>query len=163
MALVPPGIDKVIQWIALNRKWNPQEAERKFLLGLTVLFILLTSYHYVINVFTNQKYIGWNNRLADFQKVENYLETKAEKEDPIFVNRTGDYWVATRRPTLMPPHEGIKAITEAAKDWDVSWLIIHETSQKLYWEATNQPHQWEQVATFTDSLGQHFILFHLKS
>lgn len=167
MAMVPYGLERTIRFIAARRRaWNVEQATLVLGSGFLVIAALIT-----LSIYLNSVWIApapdaviarWNERTKPFAEVEAWMDANARPDDLLFVGEPAGYYVVTGRQTIITPSDGVEALTRAAQEWNVHYLLLDKDSRGGYlsmYDDQQAENGWVPVATFTDGLGLPQILF----
>lgn len=173
MTLVPPGIERVVRWVAERRSsWNVEQATYILGYGFIGVAMIVTLYTYVGAVWlpaqSNAVVPSWNDRTLPYEEVERWLASEggASLDERIFVLDPPAYYITTKRPALVIPNDGPEVLAEAAHEWNCYWFLLDANNKQHYEEMYTEQTSiagWEHVATFTDGLERDVYLFHLDN
>lgn len=171
MALVPPGIERAVGWVAARRaRWDAAEATRVLGTGFTGLAAVVTLYLYAAAVWLPPTSFSlnprWNERTRAHIAVENRLrQERVPLAVPILVADPPVYHARTDRPALALPSEGPGVAARAAREWEAPWLMLtsdHTPPYSQMYEEGRGTDAWRLVASFEDPLGRPVRLFTLQ-
>lgn len=132
-ALVPVGLETVMNWGGRKRGWNQGQAFTFFSSGLTVLAVTLS-----IFFFTN-RVIGpsladplWGRAERTYREVGSALNHIGFSADEIAaVNNPPGWFLATGRSSIVIPNGGVSELLAAARRYHATYLILEAGQENL--------------------------------
>jgi hypothetical protein len=124
-----PGIDTVVNWIALRRRtWHPRTARRVFRVGLTAVVVAISLFDYSQSVFLSLNPLGlqplWNQANTGYVAVSAWLEENAQEDALVMVVDPPAYFYLTHRPAIVIPNEEVDGILDVARRYDADYLVL---------------------------------------
>jgi len=125
-AVVPSGLDAMVDWGKRVRRWNPSQAGRFFSIGLVLLSILLCT------LVTQKRVLGvsfpppaWDNSWHNYQAIDKALsQAGIDPTAGVLVNNAPGYYVASRRRSLSIPNGDLSTTLQVAQRYDVDYLLL---------------------------------------
>jgi hypothetical protein len=167
---VPPGVDAAVQWVARRRRvWQAEIAARFFRIGFTALAVFFSLFLYAQGVFGSV--IGassdiplWNQRDAEYPAIARWLDQNARADDIVMVVDPPTFYNVSRRRAVMIPTDNADAIFDAARQYNVRYLVLqfdHPKPLKELYKGEATVHGLKPVAEFRDALGRPVTLFEI--
>lgn len=121
-AMAPIGLEMVIA-AARRRNWFTPQAQRIFRLMIFAINMALTLMLINIRVINNE----WDLSEHTFRQVESRLqESGAIPSNVVMVANPPGYYLASGRPAVVTPTSGFADIFDAARKYDVRYLVLEE-------------------------------------
>lgn len=123
-ALVPIGLNSLIQFAANKRKWDTRQAERVFQVGAICMAIFLTLFLSLNKLYVDGIWI-WGKNIEQYRAVGDFLEKEDQEfKSPVMVNNPPGYFLATGEEAIVIPADGVEAIFAAAQSFGVRYLLL---------------------------------------
>ncbi len=126
IALVPIGMQKVIDAGIRKRHWKQDRSIRMFYPALAVvamLFTMLIFWGRVVGPDLGK--MMWDQHAALYSEIESKLvEIGAEPDDVVMVTNPPGYYVSTRRSSIVMPFGDETVLLTAADVYDADYLIL---------------------------------------
>jgi hypothetical protein len=124
-----PGIDSVVDWIALRRRtWHAPTARKVFRLGLAALVVVISLFDYSRAVFLSLDPLGfrpsWNEANTGYIAVSQWLESRAPDDVVVMVVDPPAYYYFTHRPSVVIPNETVDGVLDVAEKYHAEYLIL---------------------------------------
>ena len=125
-AMVPVGLEVVIDWGINRRGWKRNRSWIMFGTGIIAASICLTAYIFVDKLENGLEInVPWNESSSLFTQIESILEQQgANENDVIMINDPPGYTLYTGRSSVMIPTGEMASIHEAIDQFDVRYLAI---------------------------------------
>jgi len=123
-ALVPAGMDGLIDRGVEKRGWNASQARLVFSAGTILICALISGFLFSTRIWGNTG-ADWNLTWQAHQQVEDTLvEFGADFEDVIMVNNPPGFHVATGFPAVVIPDGDVETLIKVAKTYQVKYLAL---------------------------------------
>jgi hypothetical protein len=132
MALVPIGMQSIIEFGIRKRKWKEDRSIRMFYPAILLFALLFTAFVYWMKVFgTDALQNGWEEHAVSFNRIEQRLhELGAEPNDLVMVTDPPGYYVQTGRSGIVTPYGGESDLLAAAYTYHADYLILTQNHVK---------------------------------
>lgn len=132
-ALVPVGLEIMVNWGGRKRGWNPGRAYPVFALGLTVIAITLSAFFFSTRVIgSSLTQPVWDRGERTYQAVGGALNHIGISADEIAaVNNPPAWYLATGRSSIVIPNGGVAELLAAARRYNASYLILEQGQENL--------------------------------
>ena len=127
-ALVPVGLEILVEWtVKIFKKWKTERIG-PFLRGLSVVVVGLISFAVVIS-----KIIGtdeskqplWTLKARTYQNLEGRIQSLgAHSEDIVLVNNPPGFIVATGRAAIVVPNGGQETLMEVVQRYEPKYVLL---------------------------------------
>ena len=162
-ALAACGFEKLIDFGVNKRSWETGKATLLFGATLFIVLACTTGFVYterVIGGDLNNPQWSRSNRTA--LEVGRVLEEiGAAQDDKIMINNPPGLYEATGRESIVMPNGGIREVIEAAKEFNVRYIVLEanhpEGLSELFQDPTSQG-ELEYISTVS---GSHYFSIHL--
>lgn len=122
-ALVPPGLEKVLQAGQRYRRWEVERARPVFRFGLLLLACLLTGMALFLRLPT------WNAEAQTYRQVAALLvEAGARPGDVVIVSNPPGFYLVSGLAAIAVPDGDSRTILRLAQRYGASYLILEEGS-----------------------------------
>ena len=168
---VPPGLDASIRWIALRRRrWNERSAWVFFRTGFVMLAFGLSVFLYSQGVFgiiaaQPPSIPLWNERDAEYSAIGHQLDAwGASPSQPVMTVDPPSFFNESRRRSIYLPTESTDAIFQAARQFDVRYLVLefdHPIPLNELYAGRVKVEGLSPVAKFKDAIGRPVELFEI--
>jgi hypothetical protein len=123
-ALAPAGIDRLVKWVAVKRRWKENEALKVFLIGLIGISFMMSGMIFYKRVYSQP---GWGYESARYRRAELLIEkSNASAGDVVIVGNPPGYFNVTNRPAIAVPNESLDTVLELAKRYNAHYLILEK-------------------------------------
>ena len=162
-ALAGFGFGKVIDFGVNKRNWEQGKATLLFGSTLFVVLACATGFIYagrVIGGDLNNPQWNKSNRTA----IEVGLvmdEIGAEKDDLIMINNPPGLYAATGRESIVIPDGGIKEVVEAAKEFNVRFIVLEANHPEGLSELYQDPTSEGELKYISTVSGSHYFSIQL--
>jgi hypothetical protein len=124
-----PGIDSVVDWIALRRRtWHAPTARKVFRYGLAALVVIISLFDYSRSVFLSLDPLGfrplWNEANTGYVAVSQWLDSRAPDDTVVMVVDPPAYYYFTHRPSVVIPNESVVGVLDVAGRYRAEYLIL---------------------------------------
>lgn len=124
-----PGIDTVVNWIAVRRRtWHPGTARKVFRIGLTAVVVMISLFDYSQAVFLSLKPLAleplWNRANTGYLTVSTWLDENASETALVMLVDPPAYYYFTHRPAIVIPNEEIEGILRVAALYHADYLVL---------------------------------------
>jgi hypothetical protein len=131
-AIVPSGLDALVDWGKRVRHWNPGQAGGFFSMGLVLLSILLST------LVTQKRVVGisfppsaWDTSWREYRAIDQALYLEGiEPTASVLVNNAPGYYVANHRPALSVPNGDLSTALQVARRYGVNYLLLEVNHPK---------------------------------
>ncbi len=159
-AAAPQGLDILVDWGAVRRGWQVEQARRFFGVGLVLFSVLLSAF------IVKQRVIGedfrepiWNKSFEHYKELDEKLGRKNPKdEDYILVNNPPGYWVATGRPAVVIPAAGTEILRSVAGRYGAQYLLLEPNHPDQLTDLYNHPRGYPGLDFIQTIDGTHVFL-----
>jgi hypothetical protein len=132
-ALVPIGLESLIEWGASKRNWKKRQAFPIIGSGLLIIALLVSGYFYyqrVVGPVPGQAF--WNQSERNYQIIGRSLAHLEIDTDEIgVVNNPPGYYLAIGRSSIVIPNGDIQNLLEAARKFNATYLILEPVQENL--------------------------------
>ena len=129
-ALAPPGIERVVNFVAGLRKWQRGKQVQRFVeVLLTVILVILSGAFFVQRTLGDQDQPAWNDSQERYARIEAGLQAAgANPCDLVMVNNPPGYFLASGRSSVVIPFGGVDMAQLAARAYGVRYLMLDESN-----------------------------------
>ncbi len=132
-ALVPAGLEAIVNWGGRKRGWNPSRAYTVFALGLAAAAVAMSGFFFSTRVIGSS--LGqpvWDQGERTYRDVGAALSNIGISSDEIAaVNNPPAWYLATGRSSIVIPNGGIAELLAAARRYNATFLILEAGQENL--------------------------------
>jgi hypothetical protein len=126
-ALIPIGLDSIIEWGGRARRWNIKRSRILF----PILFILLAAVTTVIisipKLYSNGDLL-WGKENMLYREIGATLQGYGMKDDVVIVANPPGFWLATGNPAIVLPDADVDTVVMLAERYGARYLILEDGS-----------------------------------
>lgn len=126
-SMVPVGLDGVIQWGVVQRKWKTARSWKMFGPAIVIVAGIFSALLFS-NKLANgtESGIPWNQTLVSFATIDKALVKKTgDQAGVILVNDPPGYTLATGRTSIMIPTGGENALIDVSNRYKARFLVLN--------------------------------------
>ncbi len=128
-ALAPIGLERIIQWASLKRRWDAVQAGKFFQPAIVVLVALITIAVFLTRVVGFGGNPTWDEEKASYAQIKTFLDSKGLLPGNIvMVANPPGFYLASGNPAIALPDGGITSLDEAARQFDAKFVVLEENS-----------------------------------
>ncbi len=123
------GLDAAVGWVAQRRRrWNRQQAQRFFSLGLVVLAMGMSFLIYSRRVIGTGSWAApsWNRADQAMIEIGRWIRARTEAEPVVMVGNPPAFTYHTGLWSVVLPNEGIAETVEAAQRYGVQYIVVDQ-------------------------------------
>ncbi|MCX6054427.1 MAG: hypothetical protein NTZ74_05845 [Chloroflexi bacterium] len=132
-SVVPFGLDQVLKFFVIKRKWN-LESSRKILSLTLILSMMIITLHLLRQkiIYGQENSISWNMTLEEFVVINQKIIEKTNDIDGIvMVNDPPGYYIATGRRAVAIPYGDLATILEVSKVFGVRYIALNREREDI--------------------------------
>lgn len=157
-ALVPAGLDRLINWGRAKRGWKEAQARPVFTAGL-ITIIAAVSFLLTASSLGFPEGPGWGETFFRYQAVGEHLQTiDPGSSGPVMINNPPGYSLATSQPAIVIPGGAIESTLAAARKYEAGYLVLEPEKNFPEIYSGEEQVDWLQLLAEIDGLKIYRIL-----
>jgi hypothetical protein len=142
-AISTVGLDKAVDWVARRRRgWKAKTAKRVFAVGLMVIAVALSGFIYYQRVLKNN---AWNRADSLYPALAEW----ANEQNPdgvVMIGNPPAYRYHGGGLSVVVPNEDVETMLQAARHYQVDYLILDSNHPAPLAELYNSPTQYSELS-----------------
>lgn len=128
-AMVPIGLENVIDWGKNKRGWETGKAMKLFLSTLIGLVFLLSAVIFWSRVMGNGGYQVWDQESRIYSKIDTFLVSNGAKDtDIVMISNPPGFTLESGNPAIAVPDGNRNTVLAAANRYQASFLVLENGS-----------------------------------
>ncbi|MFB0547160.1 MAG: hypothetical protein ACETWB_09635, partial [Anaerolineae bacterium] len=160
------GLDTAVIWLARFRPWHVPTAQKFFTTGFVLLALFLSAFIYHGRILGGQPFNPtWNQRDLVYGEIAAWLEEHAPPQAAVMVGNPPSFYYHSGRPCVVVPNEGLEAVLQIARRYEVDYLVLDENRPhplaEIYSDQV-EVSQLELQLTLTDRQGKTVKIYRIN-